>query len=1800
MQMRVGVWFPPTKYWQMEAPSVNQKPIGQRGIGRAALLCVFLLVALIATARSSPAQPTPKRISIPITFVANAGQFPKPYAFEVNDEGFQAMLLRQGADLYLPVAKGRSRRLEFRLVGESGKGIISGLDQAPGVSNYFLGDNPSRWVRGAPQYGKVEIRAVYKGVNLVFHVSGRRLEQNFDLAPFADPSSIAFRLTGANSLTLSSHGNLILRVGHTTFTLEKPRAFQGFGTKRKVVAAKYRISPDNTVHFDLGKYNHAQPLVIDPVLVFSTYLGGSGVSSVSAVTTDTNGNVYVVGTTNSTNFPTVNPEQPTCVSCTAYPQEPDVFVSELDPTGHTLLFSTYLGGSGADSGGSIAIGPDGSIIVSGLSASPDFPLAGQGTSLSCPINNKCFFLASFKPGGATLNFSGIYGGADGVPQDIPDQSANISQAIIAVDAQGNVYLSGDSWESSFQFTSGVLDSTPPGYPYAFLFVMKVSSTGQVIYSTAIPNNSSSVSYAFQPAGMVVDTSGQVTVAGTAPLGLLTTSGALDPTFQSSAQVQGFVLQLNANATALNFATYVPGVDYVEGFTVDSSGNLVLAGTTQETTLPVSTNAYQKTLAQGSPPTCESGYVLELDPKAQSVLGATYLSRVPAQGVTNLLGIGVDAHSNIYVDGITGPGNPFSGGITAPSSFPLKNPIISQQYVTNFQGGPIVAEFSPDLSTLDFSTYINGFDNTGLGGAQLGNIAVDPQGNVIVAGSTMASYYPTTPGSIQQNLSPTSGADTRAGFITKVDAATPAGSPCFSPDSLNFVGPPSSSGQTTGVQAQTTETIILPITNCGNAPLTLSNISTNTTSFAAINLCGSIAPGDTCQFPIEFTPLTDETDHTALTFLDDAGVTYKVWLSGSGVAGVIQPTPAVVDFGSVLAGGGTNLAEVHFLNFGNGPLTFYSTTLHGAGFSLGASTCVSLTGGGQCFITVEFSPASAGSFQGTLEIDSNDPIHPTLNIPLSGVGVTANPVPVVSSISPLTAQTGGQSFTLQVSGLGFSPASVVDLNGQPLATSYTDYTTLSATVPSSSLSNAAELPVTVVNPAPGGGTSNSFPLNVYQLLPIPAVALASMPGSNTIYAAVPEQSSVDPNTVIPINAETGAMGTPIPVGANPQLLALSSDGNYLFVAAQGAQTIQRINLQTDAVDETFPYPTPSAGQVASATDMHGVPGSPQSVVVAFSYPAELALYDSSGLVNSVSVYMSTFTFLNGPGTIYGLPFTNQSNYFPIVTLDSQSLHYTPSTTLLTGPSATGSALQSDGSLLYTSSGQIWDPASESLVGNFNSTITNLISAGTVSVRVDPSADRTFMLGLQPYEGYPGTASFDALTLSSYNNTTQQLAGMIPFVSVDWPTAASLSQWGSDGFAFIAAAPGATNSVIYLLHSSMATTPELGRVSLSPGLTFGNVNVGSPGVSKNITLTDTGTGPLVINGIFVVGTEDYSQTNNCGNSVPAGASCTVTVTFTPTAAGTDKAAIEFVTSDTEHVREDSLAGNGVVSLSTAVAPSSLSFPPQQAGTTSSPQTVTLSNTGTGAATFTYAEITGPDAADFHVSDSCSPVIQVGENCPIAVTFSPVASGPNSASLVISDNSTSSPHTVALSGPGSDFAVSSPSTGVTVTAGQSANFQIALTTTGGPTANSVTFSASGNPADTTVTFAPATYPSGTTSGISTMTVATTASAAMPPAGPGTTPSILLLLPLLGLLALLIDSLAFRRPHASRKWRYLLAAQVVFFILLAASCGGGGGGGSVGSGGTGGTGTPQGTPAGTYTITVTGTSGSVSRSTSVKLTVN
>ncbi len=316
----------------------------------------------------------------------------------------------------------------------------------------------------------------YPGIDIVFHGSNARVENDFEVAAGSDPSRIAFRLEGADRVTISGQGDLLVRRGTSVVVFKEPVAYQENGSHRTDVQAKYWIARDGSVRFRLGRYDHTRRLVIDPVVVFSTYFTGPFL--ISGMTTDAAGDIYLTGMTESTTFPVSNPEQPKLDSGGIFDITMDAFVSKFDPTGHTLLFSTYLGGSNYESAGSIAVSPNGNVIVSGATASADFPHAGAIVSPS--FQGSDFFLTSLTPDGSRLVFSGLIGGISGAS---PYDDVTVP---IAVDSQNNIYMAGASGDTNFQFTTGSLDSNPLEYPDSFMFFLKTDPTGKLVYSAAIP------------------------------------------------------------------------------------------------------------------------------------------------------------------------------------------------------------------------------------------------------------------------------------------------------------------------------------------------------------------------------------------------------------------------------------------------------------------------------------------------------------------------------------------------------------------------------------------------------------------------------------------------------------------------------------------------------------------------------------------------------------------------------------------------------------------------------------------------------------------------------------------------------------------------------------------------------------------------------------------------------------------------------------------------------------------------------------------------------------------------------------------------------------------------------------------------------------------------------------------------------------------------------------------------------------------------------------------------------------------
>ncbi len=314
------------------------------------------------------------KFNLPIAFESNEGQLPSQYGFHFHRDGAEALFSSDGLAFSLRGNSAKVIRLDF--AGAHGASPEpSGL--LPGHTNYFLGNQSSAWFRNIPNYSAVEYRNLYPGISVRFYGNGEELEHDFVVKSGANPGDIQIRASGVERIAQLGDGSLRLDAGSGSLVLRKPVAFQLSGGRKQSVAAEFRLDKD-TIHFEIANYDHSRDLTIDPVYVFSTYVGGTGTDIVNAVTTDKSGNILITGSTTSTDFPTQNPLQSKAGG-------EDVFVMKLDPTGKTLIYSTYLGGTRDENGSAIVTDSAGNAIVGGVSMSNnDFPHAGTISSPNCP------------------------------------------------------------------------------------------------------------------------------------------------------------------------------------------------------------------------------------------------------------------------------------------------------------------------------------------------------------------------------------------------------------------------------------------------------------------------------------------------------------------------------------------------------------------------------------------------------------------------------------------------------------------------------------------------------------------------------------------------------------------------------------------------------------------------------------------------------------------------------------------------------------------------------------------------------------------------------------------------------------------------------------------------------------------------------------------------------------------------------------------------------------------------------------------------------------------------------------------------------------------------------------------------------------------------------------------------------------------------------------------------------------------------------------------------------------------------
>ena len=946
---------------------------------------------------------------LPLSFEANQGQGDPRVSFLSRGRGYALFLTGDAAVLALQKSaaaetgnqksrigsarnlnpnpsQGRSpesrlpRILRLRLLGASPFIRVSGLDELPGKSSYFFGNDPAKWRTNVPTYAKVRYEGVYPGIDVVYYGNQRQLEYDFVVAPGADPRAITLRFDGLREVQpalgpqVDSSGDLILQVGDGELRFHKPVVYQTESTvdsrqftagqaltgislrspkpesrsARELLDGRYVLRNNGDAGFEVPAYDRTRPLIIDPVLSYSTYLGGNAFDSAYGIAVDSSGNAYVTGSTQSPDFPILSPLQ------AASGGDSDVFLTKLNPTGTALVYSTYLGGSGFDRGTAIAVDSAGNAYVTGFTASVNFPTT-PGSFQTAYGGSGDAFVAKVKPDGSGLAYSSYLGGSD----------ADFAQGI-AVDSAGNAYVTGSTQSTNFPTAGTPFQATHHGASDAF--VAKVNPAGSaLVYSTYLGGGG-----ADSGQGIALDSSGNAYVAGfTSSTDFPTVnpiSSACVGSCGSGTNANVFVSKLNAGGSSLLYSTYLGGSGLDRGFAiaVDSAGSAYVTGDTQSNNFPITPGSFQ-TAYGGS----GDAFVAKVKPDGSGLIYASYLGGSDADFAQ---GIAVDSAGNAYVTGSTQSTN-FP---TAASPFP------PFQATNHGSSDAFVAKVKPDGSGLLYSSYLGG-SGTDFGQA----IALDSSGLAYVAGGTASPNFPPTARAFQAvfgGMAPTGDA-----FVAKIDPNNGV-AVALSPQQITFAS--QGVGSTSPPQTVT-------LTNVGNMPLTVSSISV-TGDFGQTNNCvGTVAAaGGTCTINVTFTPTTAEQKTGAINITDTApGSPHQISLAGTGATAgaAVTLVPTSLTFGTQVVGSTSASQNITLINSGSDSLSITSIT--GGGEFPESNTCGSLVAPQRsCTIAVAFAPSGIGTRNGTIAITDNASNSPQ-SVNLSGTGAAA-----FSLSSNLTTQT----------------------------------------------------------------------------------------------------------------------------------------------------------------------------------------------------------------------------------------------------------------------------------------------------------------------------------------------------------------------------------------------------------------------------------------------------------------------------------------------------------------------------------------------------------------------------------------------------------------------------------------------------------------------------------------------------------------------------------------------------------------------------------------------------------------------------
>ena len=765
----------------------------------------------------------------PATSRAMAAIARQPQRFEALDHGLlargrgYAMMLSAGSAAVS--MNGTATVLRMTWPGADQRVQPVGDELAAGTTNYLIGSDPSQWRRDVPSFGRVRYHGLYPGIDLVFYGNQERLEYDFIVAPGGDPRNIRLRFSGQDAVRIDAEGNLVIRAGATKITQRAPVIYQEHNGTRREIAGRYVKVNRHEFGFSVADYDRASTLFIDPVLTFSSFLGGDADTFAKAVAVDSAGNAYVTGYTKATNFPTTPGVYATaCTFCTPSTSNEDVFVTKISSTG-VLVYSTYVGSAGDtnDRGSAIAVDSAGNAYVTGETSytggGPAFPVVNGFTIIS----GGGAFLFKLNSTGSSLLYSTLLrsgSNAEGFGVAVEGSNAYV----VGTTNEGNMF---PLWPTSGTYSTFLGSTANFTSHNAFIAKIDTSAVGMASLVWATRFGGWDLDYAN---AVAVNAAGEAFITGeTTSYDFPATVGSAQPTCGTAPNCNvnfrgrdAFVSKFNA-AGGLVYATFAGGSqeDFGYGIAIDASGNAYVTGQTYSPDFPTfaipPAVAFDTTCGTGGP--CADAFALKLSSTGSSFLYSTFLG-----------GGAEDAGRAIAVDGA---GYAYVTGYTYSSDFPTASAIQPSQ--ASPAADAFVSRIKPDgTAPLAYSSYLGGSNVD-----QAFGIAVDSAADVWLVGHTSSADFPVRAGAVQG----IHGAGQFDAFVVKVgDALTltavipSSGGTSAGPVRLNGTGFMAGATVTFGNVAATAVSVVTPTTILATRPAH----ATGTVDVVVTSLDGQVA------------------------------------------------------------------------------------------------------------------------------------------------------------------------------------------------------------------------------------------------------------------------------------------------------------------------------------------------------------------------------------------------------------------------------------------------------------------------------------------------------------------------------------------------------------------------------------------------------------------------------------------------------------------------------------------------------------------------------------------------------------------------------------------------------------------------------------------------------------------------------------------------------------------------------------------------------------------------------------------------